>query len=423
MKLRINKFSILIFISVMLDLNCFYLVEKYSFIAGIGFYDIVFIYKMLIIIATFLQYPRELLTKHKLGSIIMCGIIISCCSAIGGNITYGQSIIQGLVAQREWISSLLFFYPIYIWLKKGKITSKQVISAIIAASIIYLLLIYTVFFTGISSIVLKTSISERYGDTRLRLDSSFMLLLLGFLIDRFYIKKKSFLKKYRDIILIIAIILFIALITKERMRTIAALVACMICVLIRKNSLNKKIIGIMIVIIGAIFFMQSSIGKDVLDIIFGSGLGTGDDTLTIRNYERLYYMELLFKKTITLFLGCGYPVASNSIASAMTTPTIGYWTYYASDIGILGEFFYYGILGILWCIISYIITFYNSFKIYKTTNETAFIQILLIDIIACYTLVPTIFGYRVSFSIYLALLANKINEMKGLKSNDISKSR
>ena len=150
--------------------------------------------------------------------------------------------------------------------------------------------------------------------------------------------------------------------------------------------------------------MSSPIGQDILDVLWGSGTGLSADTLTIRDAESVYYLSKIFESLNSFVFGCGYPNSSWAPAVALSTPTVGNWTYYTTDIGIIGDFYYYGIVGLIWFIAIYLMMLYQGIQIYKKTRNTAFIQIVIVDLIGAMTLVPLLFSTTLVMPLLVALM-------------------
>lgn len=405
--MRINKYCAILFLLLMLELNCFGFVDKYGlYILGVGYFDIVFFIKILVIGLSIILNIQVFQRRKILLDILPIGaIVISITSAVAGNLSSGQPIFSGLWAQREWLSSILLYYPIRIWLEKGKLNYKKIIGTLFFASSVYLTIciVQYVLIDYVRFLSVSTS-SERYGDVRLVFNTLMPIVTSAFCLATLLSEESNRRQKRISVIIIACTIILAAFVTKGRMRTLSFIAGIAICALVRHGSIKKKVISIGVIVIGCYFLMSSPIGQDVLDVLWGSGTGLSADTLSIRDAERTYYLSMIFESFKSFVLGYGYPNSSWSPAVSLSTPIVGNWTYYTTDIGIIGDFYYYGILGIIWFIAIYLMMLYKGIQIYKKTSNTAFIQIVIVDLIGAMTLVPLLFSSTLIMPLIFALM-------------------
>ena len=392
----------------MLELNCFGFVDKYGqFVLGVGFYDIVFFVKISVVILSIIWNSKIFQSKKIILDILPIGaVILSVTSSIGANLVSGQPLFLGLWAQREWMSSILLYYPIRIWLEKGKLNYKKIVSTLYAVSAVYLsiCILQYILIDHVKFLAVSTS-NERYGDVRLVFNTFIPIIASAFCLDQILSCGHGARKQKEVCTWIIAgTIVLTALVTKGRMRTLSFIAGMAICVLMRRGSIKQKIFSVIIVFVGCYFLLSSPIGKDVLDVVWGSGTGLSADTLSIRDAERTYYLSKIFSSFSSLILGCGYPNSSWSAAVALSTPTVGNWTYYTTDIGIIGDFYYYGIIGIMWFAAVYLLMFIKGQRIYRKTSNTAFIQIVIVDMVGAITLVPLLFSSTLVMPLIFSLV-------------------
>ncbi len=405
--MRINKYCAILFLLLMLELNCFGFVDKYGlYILGVGYFDIVFFIKILVIGLSIILNIQVFQRRKILLDILPIGaIVISITSAVAGNLSSGQPIFSGLWAQREWLSSILLYYPIRIWLEKGKLNYKKIIETLFFASSIYLVIciVQYILIDYVKFLSVSTS-SERYGDVRLVFNTILPIVTSAFCLATLLSEGSGKKEKRICVVIIACTIILAAFVTKGRMRTLSFIAGMAICALIRRGSIKKKAFSIGVIVLGCFFLMSSPIGQDILDVLWGSGTGLSADTLTIRDAESVYYLSKIFESLNSFVFGCGYPNSSWAPAVALSTPTVGNWTYYTTDIGIIGDFYYYGIVGLIWFIAIYLMMLYQGIQIYKKTRNTAFIQIVIVDLIGAMTLVPLLFSTTLVMPLLVALM-------------------
>lgn len=405
---RINKCCALLFVLLMLELDCFGFVDKYGlFVLGVGFYDIVFLTKIVVVVLSIIWNSKIFRSKKISLNILPVGaVILSITSSIGANLVSGQPLVFGLGAQREWLSSILLYYPIRIWLEKGKLNYKKIVSTLYAVCVVYLTIcIFQYILIDHVKFLAVAASDERYGDVRLVFNPIIPIIASAFCLDQI-LSCDHGARKQKEVCIwiIIGTIVLITLVTKGRMRTFSFITGMAICALMRRGPIDKKIYSIIIIGVGCCFLLSSPMGQDVLDLIFGSGTGLSADTLSIREAEKTYYLSKIFGSFSSFILGCGYPNSSWSAAVELSTPTVGNWTYYTTDIGVVGDFYYYGIIGIMWFLAVYSFLFIKGQRIYKRTSNTAFIQIVIVDIIGAITLVPLLFSSTLIIPLIFSLV-------------------
>lgn len=120
--MKINKYCAILFFLLMLELNCFGFVDKYGlYILGVGYFDIVFFIKILVIgLSIILNIQVFQRRKILLDMLPIGAIVISTTSAVAGNLSSNQPIFSGLWAQREWLSSICYItLSVFGWKKEN----------------------------------------------------------------------------------------------------------------------------------------------------------------------------------------------------------------------------------------------------------------------------------------------------------------
>lgn len=411
MRISLNKYAFILFVVIVLDLNCFYLMDRYASITFFKYCDIVTLLKSGLFFFLLLTRPKKMFKKGPFDIILCLGVLMACLSAFSGTKCYGQSFVQGLMAQREWISSILLFFVMKTWLDADQISIKMILRMIMIISGIHMFIAYACLLTG-NSEILNVDVNERYGSIRMRMEYAFIAMTLGFVIDRFFVggRKKKRLN-IRSLLFLLMGICFTIVITKERMRSAAIAGAILFCIFIRRLS-PKKLFSIILVIMAAIIVINTEMGQDILDIVFGSGHGTSTDTRSIREEASLYYLQHIMQNPLYVLFGCGYPSASSSVASLISNPTIGYWTYYTTDVGILGQMFNYGVVGVIWFVLLSVLVWRKSVTVYRKTHRAAYMELLVYDLLGIVTLVPLAFNASIAYAFFLAMLGKEEKQLR-----------
>ena len=288
-----NKYYYLLFIYCALDINCFYLVDTttISFL-GISYLDFVFLLHILFFLLCIGNRIRNRgLVIKKSDFPMLFPIVMIIGSAYAGTRSYGQSLLQGIVSQREWLGCMMMYFPLSDCIETGKINKSQIIKIIYQISTALLIISILQYFL---SSVIKFTYSmenERYGDVRFYFSTVYPILATGFAFDKIadnYVRANS--KEFWKNILVIASSAFMcAVVTKGRMNTICFVIALLICMIINKANDGKKLIFFCVSILVGCFFLSSKIGTDFITVINGDTLQT--NTLSVREAGREYYLE------------------------------------------------------------------------------------------------------------------------------------
>lgn len=419
--IRINRSRLiytLIFILIMFDLDFFYLVNTAKLsIFGVTFLDAVFILHMAIFVITFILNKGFLLIKiNKWNLFMICPFILAVLSAYAGTITYGQPFIKGFVSQREWLGCMVMFFPISTWLEKKYINLEGLKKTVYFSCIIMMFIYILQYFLGEHLVFTYTISSERYGEARYFFETAYLILLSGITIDNIVsLQKKNYEKKhvFGKVVFIATVFFVLAVVMKGRMLTISAVISLLLSLLLLKIGRTKKIILVFCLMIATTMFLFSDIASDAIGTL--QGTSSENDTLSVRNAGREYYMDIWSDNTYSIIFGCGSPNLHWKYAQEVTNP---YWKkggsakFYLIDNGIFGEIFIYGLCGLLWFIIGVVLSIRQSFRIYKCNAKVGYFMFIIADVIACVTLVPNCFGGIIVFPLYLAMIRQELLDEK-----------
>lgn len=409
-----DQYYFILFLLFVVDLNFLNLIDTATFnIGGIYYTDIVFLLNISVFLYQIIKDRFQIVKKINI-TYVLCVIVLMVLSACAGHITYNQSIVAGIVAQREWVSWMLLIYPLSRWIQLQKLSVEGIKKCIInlcniyaLISIIQYLLYDVVKFT-------YTMVNNRYGSVRLYFNTIFFCFAIGIVIDDLISGPKHSLKNSAiQWIELLAYLFVIVFITKGRMQTISLLCAIIVCSLIRRDMrIDKKIILCLLMVVLTYVFMNSTMGQDILDAIMGT---SENDTLSVRDSGRVYYLGLYTQSWKRILFGCGFANSHNSYAIKILNPLweeYGSARYYLEDVGILSPLIKYGLVGIVFWIGVVIKNISLSYKIYNKSGEMAYLQFLLIDLIACATLIPTMFNTTILFPLITVLILFRAKELQ-----------
>lgn len=407
-KIRKSNIRYLVLLLILcMEHQMLYLVPASWTVFGLDYQGICFLAEVMIFVES-LAETNFRLRKSRYNWIFYIGLMLVITSAIAGVITYGQSFFTGLIVQRARIGSLIFFFALLQWYASEKITADGIWKTLIIFAILYASLcsIQYILANVVTFTYSTSSEKMRYGSVRYWFNGTYLVFLAGYGLDRFW--KKG---KHKGIYAFLMIFPFVLLyvITKSRMAALALTCSFLVCVIIKDGLSTKKLFSIAIVVAAFLFLSSTSVGTDLMNTLLNGSTGA-EDTLSVRTIGRAYYIAETTRTPIRFLLGCGYASANNSTALAMTYPQIysaiyGYnVSLYPQDNGIIGSFYYYGFIGILWWSCVVLCVTLKGWKIYKKTGRTVFLGFVMYELISCITLTPTEFGRYITTAIVVLLL-------------------
>ena len=229
---------IILFFLMILDLEFLNLVDIARFnILGMYYSDIVFVVSILIFIAVLLCSGLRIKIDVSL-AVIFSFLMIACFSAKSAQLSYNQSFLAGIAAQREWLSWIILIYPIYNWIKNKKITREGILKCIRYVCRCYAIvcILQFILYNHVQFTYVMTN--SRYGGARLYFNTTFFSLAICSIVDGFFNKEIKRKQKILDMMEIVLYFFIIAFITKGRMGTVALVASMMVFLSIRKNILN-----------------------------------------------------------------------------------------------------------------------------------------------------------------------------------------
>ncbi len=401
---KIRKHNLIIFISIMMDLSLFFLMDKYES----KLYEIIFIWNLFWIsqyaLESHFKIPKRNISEKTTIALAGGTVLLVSFSALMGTYTYGQSFINGFLAQRLWLSCWLMYFPFRYWMKKGYVTTEGLVKVLKKVAIIFFVVAYLQYSIGDRFVFAHVSLTERYEESRFRFEADYLILLSGFLLDD-VLGKKTYRKQ--NMFLLFAGIGVVALISKARMLTITLMCGLIFAFMLKRQSSRRKIYAFIAIIVFTIMFLYSPIGQDIIATLLGYEQTNEVDTLTVRTLASTYYVNLLISKFYTILFGYGYPSNSSQLALEINSPMVDIYRYYTSDVGIVDPLFHYGLIGIAWWLVMIVISIQKAFKIFKSSNQVAYIQLPFIVILGSITLVPIAFKPLILIPLYIAMLDYK----------------
>ena len=397
-------FRYILFFLIALDLNLFDLIDPATFrlFGIISYYDLKFLIIGTIACISCMRMQFKHLKVRNV-SLVVIFTILAIMSAASGAVSYNQSLLDGLVAQREWFAGVMLIIPVSIWISYGYVSKTDILNIVKKCARIYAAICIAQYIFGESVVFTYASVGERYGEARYYLNINYFIFSFSIIVNELYNSahnSKVLLFKIFEITVYAFIIIWI---TKGRMATVALLLSCS-CIFIFRGHVDwrKRILIIELVVLLIIAFGYSTVGKDILNTLNASS--SEISTLDIRDFEREYYTNRINSSLRTQIFGYGYPNANNSFALRISNPIWfghGDAKFYLSDVGITGVAFEYGAIGVLVLVATTIYMIYKSISMYISTHTSIYIQYLVYDTITWVSLVPALFD--TSFVAYIMI--------------------
>lgn len=400
-KTTVNSF----FIFLLFFLNnrfCYLIDYKTISFSGIGFEDLTSILLLCIVGVTIICNFKYLNRSGRFKVEIMFTLVMFVISSIVAQLSYSQSITMGLMAQRGWIAWILMYFPLSIWVKKKKITVDGIISALYFFGVIYLGVTTLQYLLQNSVTFLYVGSRVRYGLTAYYFERANIELLFAFAAYKAITQCSKF-----NALISVWCLIFIIIFYKVRMSTISVIATLFVYILLYRGMNNsiislRKTVYILATIIFMCFFTQSTIAKDILSNLSNST----DPDLTIRVSGREFYLASFFKSPV---LGSGFVNVLNLKACELSGRALGI-NY--EDNGLFGIAFYYGLMGLVWFLALFLKSFKFAKRIYKRTNNFAYLGYLMINIVSCITLAPDCFFSGLAFPVFLVILETEYDKCK-----------
>lgn len=312
------------------------------------------------------------------------------------NLAFNQSITYIIEANRYMLNYILYF-SVKSYVQNYK-NYNLTIKVLLMAGSCFALLATIQYFTYPNIIILK-GISFAYRFNKIRFFYGFTVVIPSFFILVSYIfKKSSISKKLLTFSVLLLQFFYLANITKTRNVMIAVVITAFVIFLIQKKYRYIYKIIFLVFAVALMLVLFKDIINDLWEITVSDTTGTGE--------SRVNTVDFILK-TIKLspILGLGmYSPKFSLIPSQIHV-----------DVGILGFAFEFGIMGLIWAIVMFIMIIKKMIYIYKKSPEDSYFFIGYFVYSIAILVFNCLFNFReliVYFSIIYALLETKYTSIK-----------
>ena len=386
LEIRYNKHAIFLGLIIFLNLSGFYMLSDLP----IDPTDIAVVLEIVYI--GYILVTRRGTCKYKYKWAMLMPIFFVFSSAIMANYSYNQPLWLGIRAQRTWLFACLMYFPIVKVMKRGELTVHNILAMLDVVNFIYIVLVIVQYVLGDSVRFMIVLSNERYGSMRLYVSLSFVLISYFIHLMRLLQRKRIV---FSDLFFIVATLFINFAITKGRMAIVCLLIGTVLAVLSIRFSI-KKLILVSIVVVAVIAFFSTTVGRDILAMVFDPESSIGGDTSGIREEGRDFFISQTLKDWKTALFGCGYPNIEwpQTVLGTRYDEGIN-----SNDNGIFGLFFMYGFSFVIWHLYLYIKLAISAWK-----TDRALLFLLITDFIKIYTFYPMSYLQSLSLVLICAVL-------------------
>lgn len=385
---------------IVINLNCFCLVDQYKSIIGpLTFQDVIFATNILTVIFSCFKKNGK---QEKISLLyVLPSACMYCISAINAHTNFNQSLADSFLAVRVPLSQICICPFLINWIKKNNLENFKKI--IYYSGLFYLSICILQYFLYNSYVFTFVNSNSRYGENRLYFPVYWIILFSLILINIIFTKSWSRTNAIKYFIFLGAIMFTFSVITKGRMLTISFIAGIFICVLFINGDYFKKIISILLFCFLICLFSKTNMGHDLI-ALFTQHESTSDNSSYLRDYGRQYFLNKLTNTNIANFIfGFGVPRSNNSVGYAFIHPIYKNAVVYPEDNGVIGYAIYFGLFGFLIWLLFAIVILYFGFNYWFKNKEVGFLLVSMMDVLPCISLVPMFFYSPFTFSCLFAL--------------------
>ncbi|MCK5222562.1 MAG: oligosaccharide repeat unit polymerase, partial [Candidatus Aminicenantes bacterium] len=350
-KIIILKISILVVFSIKYFQNfpfekIFFKIQSVIIVGLIGFIIYYVTYKLL---------NNKSFQDYEL-IIIFIAIFFPLFSTFRANIIFGQPIIFGLLKERTWIT-IISGVVIISQLSNNKWSVKNLQTAFLFLSWVSLIFfLYLYLFADSSQFDNSFVLFPRYKLIHYKLSPYF--IVFGFI---YYFIKFIIQKKMKYLLLILPFISFIVLFDKGRGLIITVFITIMLIILsykkfkFKNSGLFITISLLLIIVVFSIFLSSSSQLVNSFKEIFNS---LNFDEVSLESSVKVRIFEINEVMSFTIDHPDIILWGSGGLSNQWNGGYSGQFIYfYPSDIGIIGVWFVYGLIGIIVILLQVFIVF------------------------------------------------------------------
>lgn len=309
-------------------------------------------------------FASDIKKKYLRGAILfVMPVVMSIISSVVSSVKFGQSFMDGFLAQRFFWFPFLLYFPLNKAILNGRLTLNRVNDIISKIAFVEILI---VFFQCILYNYVRFSLIEFVGTFRGGSWTNRLYFNAPIVIYALFLWISNILRQRHTRTSVIGVAMSIAVLFvfgKTRMQMLGVMIVLAYIILKCKMSTKKKILLIMASFLAGLILACSSIFDFIISIFAETVSGTG--TALIRNEGRELYINALKKSPL---VGFGYP--HQNCYAAIEAAGINRRIYLV-DNGIFGWGYVYGLIGVIWFLVFHI----KPFILANNNKDSRFLAI------------------------------------------------
>ena len=359
--------------------NCFYLVDTGAInIAGVFNFDLVW----QVLFVLFMVYALYV-TQGVRSRFVTLGnapiLIMLACIFISAHmcqIITGQPFARGLIPQRSYLLMTVAFCVLYRLYAAGLIDVERVFSFIIIAGAIGTCIYTLQVVVGGSFQFIHVNVNERYGASRIYVDS--MLCVMSGLISFWRLLKTM---KVKYVLPVVLLFVYELCVSKGRLEFAAILVALCVGFMFARRSVDLKSLILPVLFGAVIVFFASDYGNEILQNYMSADT---DVSFLVRESAKEYYASQMSQSPLTMVFGCGYPSELYPVAYDRAGVGFGY---FLVDNGMNAFAYVYGIVGFLAVVLVWLRMLIVSFRSAWLGGSCVYLMYACLNIILSYNII------------------------------------
>lgn len=287
---------------------------------------------MLLFLVLYFIYGERHEGKMRFTFPVVLILVSVALSMLGAFVFQEQSFAITAMAQR-----VIYFYLIYFLLHYLKISNAYITKTIAVFGVVYMVLYFTQYMVYPTALIKSKMFIDR-GTLRIFMPGA------GFIVIAYFIWLYSFFKTYKlkyGLLLLGSLGIFVLLGTRQ---VIASILLLTIVFVLQSKVVKSKfllfaLIGIAII---PVYFLFQDIITAMFDVTMSQSR-TAESGIRLR--AATYFLTDFYNNKWAYFIGNGY-AGSSGYGLRMDRITVLY-SYYQSDIGLIGEYTKYGLLFVI----------------------------------------------------------------------------
>lgn len=383
----VKKNTLLLATVLLLMTRCAFILPDHIFRSVISCENIA----SLICLIWFIYEVPRVKTIGKIMWFIALASLMAICSSIQASILYrGQSVFDGLMCQKIFISGILLVAIVYKLVRCGKMQLEEIEKILMFCAVFHMVVYATQFIIGPDRMFLSCYYTTPRIDSRvnrIRLYGGTQYIMFSYILALTNLGKK----KRGNLLFIAGFIAYAIVVNQGRAFIVQAVALLLLALVLYKGSGTKKIFFVIAVIIIVSFVLSSDFFSSLINTFNTTTTGS-HDTLAVRYRAQEYYLSVLRMHPL---LGGGYADIQNSNAYVLSGYSNGF---IVGDNGVYGLAFRYGLIGIVWLVSCMIAFAKNGIKLMQKKQDSFLLLELATILIGFLTSVAAFDGIGIFYT-------------------------